>query len=309
MTKKLSTIISSSLAFLTISYGGSLRAEAEPVVAEPVAEMPHSFASRISVEVTGAGDPVVLVPGLASSADVWDKTVEQLAATHEVHTVQIGGFAGAPSGDNASEGALEAVVDELAAYIEAKGLEQPALIGHSMGGLISLMIAEQHPDLPGRLMSVDSLPYYAVMMMPGATVEAMQPMANNMYNQVSGMTDEQFDAMQARGIPGLVASPDGQKAVTTWSADSDKDVIARFTHALLTTDARDGLSQIKVPVTVVYAYNADMGVSQNVIGDMWASNYEGLEGVELRPVTGSRHFIMFDRPEAFAAEVEAFLAN
>lgn len=309
MTKKLSTTISASLAFLTIAYGGATRADATPVVAEPAIEASQSLVQRISVEVTGEGAPVILIPGLASSADVWDRTVEQLSATHEVHTVQVGGFAGAPSGDNAGEGALAAVVDELAAYIEAEGLEQPALIGHSMGGLISLMIAEQYPDLPGKVMSVDSLPYYAVMMMPGATVEAMQPMANNMYNQVVGMSDEQFDAMQARGIPGLVASPEGQKVVTEWSASSDKDVVARFTQALLTTDARDGLAQIKAPVTVVYAYNADMGVSQSVIGDMWASNYEGLEGVELRPVTGSRHFIMFDRPEAFAAEVAAFLTN
>jgi len=83
---------------------------------------------------------VVLIPGLASSKAVWDGEAKLLAPNYRLHVVQIDGFAGAPAGPNATGAFLVPVVEELHAYIVATKIH-PAVMGHSLGGLISLELA------------------------------------------------------------------------------------------------------------------------------------------------------------------------
>ena len=87
--------------------------------------------------MAGAAD-VILIPGLASSREVWRATADRLKATHRVHLVQLAGFAGEPwtHGDGAF---VQPAVDELARY--AATLNRPAVIGHSMGGMTGVMLA------------------------------------------------------------------------------------------------------------------------------------------------------------------------
>ncbi|WP_426037211.1 alpha/beta fold hydrolase [Brevundimonas sp. DC300-4] len=106
------------------------QAHAEPAGASQTAP----FASdRLSVEVFGSGPDVILIPGLASSREVWRPLATRLAATHRVHLVQLAGFAGEPW--NHGDGPfVTPEVEELARYIAVLGLDHPAVIGHSMGG-------------------------------------------------------------------------------------------------------------------------------------------------------------------------------
>ncbi|MBX4159128.1 hypothetical protein K4A07_18570, partial [Lactiplantibacillus plantarum] len=71
---------------------------------------------RLSVEVVGQGPDVILVPGLASSREVWRATADWLKAAHRVHLVQLAGFAGEAwtQGDGAF---VQPEVQELARYI------------------------------------------------------------------------------------------------------------------------------------------------------------------------------------------------
>ncbi len=55
------------------------------------------------------------------------------------------GFAGAPAGANTSGPIIQPTVDEIDAYIRSANLHRPAVIGHSLGGLMGLMLAKQHP--------------------------------------------------------------------------------------------------------------------------------------------------------------------
>ena len=50
---------------------------------------------------------------------------------------------------------------ELLAYIEAKQLQQPVLIGHSLGGFLAFALASKAPEKIGPIVSVDGLPYLA----------------------------------------------------------------------------------------------------------------------------------------------------
>ncbi|MDP2115873.1 MAG: alpha/beta fold hydrolase, partial [Brevundimonas sp.] len=166
-------LVSASL-LVAGSVALAVRAEAAPVPAVAQA----AFASdRLSVEVVGSGPDVILIPGFASSREVWRSEAERLKATHRVHLVQLAGFAGEPwaHGDGPF---MQPMADELVRYVREAGLERPAIIGHSMGGMTGLLLAQQHPDLVGRVMSVDSLPFFSAMFGPQVTAEAARPFAD-----------------------------------------------------------------------------------------------------------------------------------
>ena len=158
--------------------------------------------ARFSVEVVGQGPDVILIPGLSSSRAVWADTAARLKATHRVHLVQVRGF-GETAGVNASGPVLQPLVDELAVYIRAARLDRPAIIGHSMGGLAALMLAADHPALPGKLMVVDALPFIGPLF--GApSVEAIRPQADVMRAM-----------LLARCAPGADGPPPGASSPTT----------------------------------------------------------------------------------------------
>ena len=276
-------------------FGGN-HAQAAPAVSD-----------RIAVTVSGQGPDVVLIPGLASSGAVWDDTVKQLSGRYRVHVVQVAGFAGAPVAGNAEGPVLEPLVEAVDGYIKSARLKSPAVIGHSMGGLTGLMLARRHPEALGRLMIVDSLPFYAVLFSPAATVETVRPQAVAMRDSMTTMSPETFAAQQAMTMPRLVKSPEGLKSALAWSKASAQSVVARAFHDVLTTDMRGELAAVKTPTTLLYPFDAVMGAPQAQIDQTYGGAYAALPGVRLERVDGALHFIMLDQPEAFAAAVERFL--
>ncbi|HEU0135611.1 MAG TPA: alpha/beta hydrolase, partial [Allosphingosinicella sp.] len=113
--------------------------------------------TRISVEVRGSGPDVILIPGLASSRGIWNGTVAAVPG-YRYHLVQVAGFAGTPSAGNGTGPVAASVAAEVARYIASGRLNRPAIVGHSMGGSIAMMVGARHPGSVGKVMVVDMLP-------------------------------------------------------------------------------------------------------------------------------------------------------
>jgi pimeloyl-ACP methyl ester carboxylesterase len=256
-----------------------------PIAANPAAD-------RMTVTVVGQGPDVILIPGLASSGAVWDATVKQLSATHRVHVVQVAGFAGAPVGGNADGAVVGPLVEAVDGYIKAKGLKSPAVIGHSLGGFTGLLLAQRHPESIGRLMIVDSLPFFSLLFSPAATPEMVRPQAVQMRDATAAMSPEAFAGQQAMGAPRFVKSAEGQKQVIAWGGASSPSVVGRAMYDLLVTDARGDLAKVKAPTA------ADR---------LFVDAYAGLPGLKATRIDDARHFIMLDQPQAFAQAVADFL--
>jgi pimeloyl-[acyl-carrier protein] methyl ester esterase len=263
--------------------------------------------TRFSVEVSGQGPDVILIPGLASSRDVWRATAKQLEGRYRVHLVQVAGFAGAAPSGNAEGAVVGPLADELVAYIAEQRLDHPAIIGHSMGGFTALLIAARHPDAVGRVMVVDALPFFSVLISPTATAATITPQAAMFRDAVLNQSPEAFATGQERTMATLVKTPEARPGPLAWSLASDRGVVARATYDVMTSDLRPELPAITAPVTVVYARDPAMGFFFGIVDQVYATNYAGLTGVRLRPVEGAFHFVMLDQPAAFATEVEAFL--
>jgi pimeloyl-[acyl-carrier protein] methyl ester esterase len=303
-TLRLLTLVSAA----ALAAGGALlaaQARAEPAAASA----PAPFVSdRLSVEVTGSGPDVVLIPGFGCSREVWRAEADRLKATHRVHLVQLAGFAGEPwtHGDGPF---VQPAVDELARYIREQGLTAPAIVGHSMGGLSALMLAQQHPDLVGRVMTVDSLPFFSAMFGPQVTVEAARPFAERAAAGILAADEASFRAGQAQSAAGLARDPATRERMVEWSLAGDRRAMAAAIREVMLTDARPGLAAMTTPVWAPYASDADGGAPAAMADAVWTREYASLPNVRLIRVDGSRHFIMADQPARFAELMDQFLAD
>lgn len=276
----------------------------EPV--QPFSRTVPAYADRLSVEVLGTGPDVILIPGFGSSREVWRATADHLKSTHRVHLVQYAGFAGEPwtHGDGPF---LEPAIEALAAYVTAAGLERPAVIGHSMGGLSALILAQRHPGAVGRIMAVDNLPFFSALFGPRMTAEAARPFAEQAAATMLNPDEAAFRAGQQQAAMGLARDMATRAAMVEWTEASDRQALASAIRDVMTTDIRPGLAAMTTPVTALYAADADGGAPAAMADGLWMREYAGLAGVRLIRVDDSRHFIMADQPAGFAALVDDFL--
>lgn len=273
---------------------------------QPQAASTTFTSDRLSVEVIGSGPDVILIPGLASSREVWRPLATRLSATYRVHLVQLSGFAGEPwsHGDGPF---VAPEVAELARYIQTANLDHPAVIGHSLGGFSGLLLAQQHPELVGRLLTVDSLPFYSALFGPQVTAEQARPFADQAVAGILAADDATFATQQTQTAVGLVRDPATRVAVLDWSMKSDRHALAAALKDVMTTDARPDLAAMNTPVTALYASDADGGAPAAGADVIWTREYAALPGVKLIRVDGTRHFIMADQPARFDALVDDFL--
>ena len=264
---------------------------------------------RISVATEGKGSDVVLIHGLNSSPRVWRELIAA-QPNHRYHLVQIAGFAGRPSGANAGGTVSAPVADEVARYIAANGLNKPAVIGHSMGGTIGLMLAARHPESLSKLMVVDMVPFLGTLFgPPGTTAQSVKPVADGWLAQSRAAAPEARRARAEASLNGMIDTVAMRAGAMDDSLGSDPDVSARAMHELIVTDLTPELARITVPTTVLYITPKAPGLTDEKIDGLYKMAYTPLKGAKLKRIPASAHFIMWDQPAVFQAEVKSFLGD
>lgn len=306
MTRRLRLRLAVAALAPALLVGAPAASAAAPAPA-PVVRMDH-----ISITAMGKDDPVILIPGLASPRAVWDGIAPELARTHHVILVQVNGFGGDDPGANLQPGVLNGVVRDLDAYLTAHKLTGAPVIGHSLGGLVGMMLAKAHPADVGKLMIVDSLPYFAVLMAPPGvdpTPAMVEPQAKAMRDAIAASYGKPADAAAITAQANRLArKPASVEKLKTWMASADPRVTAEALYEDLTTDLRPDLGSIATPITLVYPWNAD-GPTKAMADPFYRKQYAAAPHITYVDVGDSAHFIMLDQPEKFAAAVAAFLGS
>jgi pimeloyl-ACP methyl ester carboxylesterase len=271
------------------------------------------FASgRFHVRLSGReGAPdLVLIPGHSSSPHVFDDLAETLGDRYRVHALHVQGFAGAPVEDNAQGPVVGPVAEDLARYIAENGLGRPPVIGHSMGGTIAMMLAARHPDSVGRLMVVDMLPFTGALLVPpgsSPTVESVTPIADRLGTGLAASPRDAYVTLATTAINGMINTEARREAALADMRATDQQMAARVYRELLLTDLRPELPRIRVPTTVLYVASNQPGMTAETTDQVFRAQFANLPRAELKRIDDSAHFIMYDQPERFAAEVNAFL--
>ncbi len=302
MTPATKARIIAALAFPLLLHGQQLHAA--PSAAETATATAPAEERMAHISVTTIGDkgtPVILIPGLASPRAVWDGIAPDLAKTHRVYLVQVNGFGGDAAGENGKPGVLEGVAADLDGYIRKHNIKDAAIIGHSIGGLLAMMMGARYPASTGRVMVVDALPFFSLLFDPAMTVDMVRPFAEQARAKTLATP---LPTAPVTADPGGIWSitPEGRIKIANWSAKAAPAATAHALYEAMTTDVRPALGKITAkPFIVLYATGA--GPRAKMI---WENGYAG-SPAKLVPIADSWHFIMLDQPTAFHAAVTDFL--
>lgn len=289
--------------------------EASGRPAPAIAPQARFTSSRIVVEVRQPPDgqslqpvgDVILIPGLASTALVWEPVAERLSRTHRVHLVSVRGFGELGAGDNGRGLVAAPVAAEVARYIRARGLRDPAVIGHSMGGQIALRLAPDPGIDLGRVMVVDAAPFFPSLVDDRATGQDLEPIAAVAYQAVLFLGD---DALARQPwAEGMGSTAGALEAWVGWQG-GDARVLAQSLYEVMTVDLRPNLARIDAPVTVVYGWSRREDSPRYQLQSSWSQAYRGLRRpARLVPIEGAEHMVMIDQPARFMAAVDEFLGQ
>ena len=259
--------------------------------------------TAFAVKVTGTGRPVILIPGLACSGSVWDGTVAHLGGKVQTHVVTLAGFAGQPA---IPAPFMATVHDQLVEYIKANKLAHPIVIGHSLGGVMALWLAETDPEVAA-VIDVDGLPFLAAMTDDAITVDKAKEGAAQMQQQIASMPAGALPKMMRQFMTSMITSPKDLENVMVDVEKSDAATIGQAFYDLFTLDLRPQLATIKVPLLVVAA--GDNGEHSDTTPAAWHKQIDAIPHVDLEVVASAKHFVMLDTPDRFYALVDGFLAK
>jgi pimeloyl-ACP methyl ester carboxylesterase len=283
-----------AVAIVVANLSGNARAQSAP--------------NAFKVEVIGKGGkgaPMILIPGLTSSGEVWKETVSKFSDRYECHVLTLAGFAGvAPM----AEPSLATVTKQIVEYIDAKKFVKPVVVGHSLGGFLALSIASEFPDKLGRIIIVDSLPALGAVQMPDITPEQLKSMAARMRDASKTQDAEAFAAQQKRSVQGMVTKSEDVERVMAWGRASDKTTVLNAMHDIMATDLRADIAKIKVPALILgswYAYK-DF-TTRAAVETTFKTQYQKLNGATIALSDTGLHFLMYDDPQWMFAQMEKFL--
>jgi pimeloyl-ACP methyl ester carboxylesterase len=243
---------------------------------------------------TGGDKPaVVLAHGFSDSGLCWTPVAEALSADYDVIMIDARGhgLSEAP----ASSYCVKAMGADLAGLIEALGLEMPAVIGHSMGGLATMMAVADHPELIRRAILEDA----------GIHDFPIAQSAGDHFAWIEELKRQGRDAVIALGRQ---QSPNWSEAELEPWADA-KLRLSPNALSFVPADRepwRDIARRIQRPMLVIRADN-DKGASVTPAEAAEASRINPL--IETVYVPGAGHNVRRENYTAFMAAIRAFLAQ
>jgi N-formylmaleamate deformylase len=265
-------------------------------------------ARTFTVTRTGSGPALVFVPGLGTSGEVWQGTVAHLSSGHACHVLDLAGFAGAPA--VASPSFLDAVRDDLVAYVREQKLDRPVLVGHSLGAVIAFSAAVGVPELFGGVVAVDGVPFLPALLDPSATTEAMKPRTAGIRQYYASMSREQLEAGTRAAAAHMVREPAQLDRIVAWTGRSDPATLGQALSEAMTTDLRAAVAGVRVPTLMVAAGAdaADAGARAAIVA-AYERQVQAIPRHRVVLAEKARHFVMLDDPEFLYGEVDGFLAE
>ena len=258
-----------------------------------------------------AGPLVILIPGMSTPGESWDEQVEALKGQHRLLVVHTRGFEGERGTANEQDGALEGIVADLSADLKARGLGPATLVGHSMGGLVAMMFGLAHPDQASRLLIVDSLPWFATIFGGDISMEQARVRADSMREMMvkgAEMMREMGKTGTAKdnGALDMSVKAEHRIRIGNWAMRAEPLAVAQLVHEDIMTDLRADIADLKMPVTVLHMANGDYA---EMARTRYATDYAALKQTRLVPIDGTGHFIHFDHPALFRAELAHLISK
>lgn len=249
----------------------------------------------VHYEVYGRGKPVILLHGWLGSWGLWQETMAYLAGSYRTYALDFWGFG--ESGKKRATYAVQDFVSLVDQFMEQLGIARAPLVGHSMGGTVSLLVAKQYPERVGKVVVAGS-PIVGSSLAMLLKLAGYRPVAFLLFNLMGPFrawmkyyysrricTDPRFPDMMDRDL-----------------SRTTLESFLRSIASLRRTDLRPFLNQIKIPAMGFY------GDRDKVVHPLqWQPMQQGMPQARIERFPNAGHFMMLEEPGPFGQKLKDFL--
>ena len=245
-------------------------------------------------EVFGRGRPVILLHGWLGSWGLWQETMTYLGQSYRTYALDFWGFG--ESGTKRNTYLVQDFISLVDQFMEQMGIQRAPLVGHSMGGTVSLSMAIQHPERTAKVVVIGSPISGSSLAFP-LKLAGMRPIAWLLFSLFPV-----FRAAMRVASPFISRDP---RFPDMMDRDLSKTTLESFLVSIASlrrTDLRPDLHKIQVPVMGMY------GDRDNIVHPKQGLPLrQGVKNAHIEQYKNAGHFIMLDEPKDFMAKLKEFL--
>lgn len=245
-------------------------------------------------EVYGRGQPVILLHGWLGSWALWQDTMSYLGAYYRTYALDFWGFG--ESGKKRESYTVQDFVSLVDQFMDRLGIERAPLVGHSMGGTVSLSVAVQYPRRVSKVVVVGS-PIVGSSLSVLLKLLGLRPIAVILFNMMWAFR------MGMRVYSPLICRDPRFPAMM--DKDLNRCTVESFLRSIASlhkTDLRPILPQVTIPAMGMYG-DKDIIVSPT----QWQPMLQGIPHARIEQFPKAGHFIMLDDSNPFMNKLKEFL--
>ena len=245
----------------------------------------------VHYEVFGHGRPVVFLHGWLGSWRYWFPTMERVAENFRTYSFDFWGF-----GESRRKSTYESIQnysDQVIRFLDELGIDRCLLVGHSMGGMVALKTAINHPKRISRVAAVGA------------------PIVGDSLSWLLKLTDRPLFADAFARVPAFrrfmfhwfLGEADDQHVheILDDSVKSSSTTLRNAVGSMWRTDLRPELSRLTVPSLIVH------GGRDEIVHPNQADLFDNVSSAEVVVMPESRHFPFLDEAELFNELLLRFL--
>ncbi len=248
----------------------------------------------VHYEVYGRGRPVILLHGWLGSWGLWQETMSYLGRYYRTYALDFWGFG--ESGKKRETYAVQDFVSLVDQFMDRLGIAEAPLVGHSMGGTVSLSVAIQYPARVRKVVIIGSPIVGSSLAFP-LKLAGYRFIAFMLFNMMWA-----FRATMKVASPFICADPLFPEMMDRDLSSTTVESFLRSIASLRRTDLRPMLSQVKIPVMGMF------GDRDNIVNPrQWQPLLAGVPHAQIVRWERAQHFIMLDTPQDFMEKLKSFL--
>lgn len=268
--------------------------------------------ASLNVIEAGSGQPLIMIPGWSQSAAEYARNIDELAKSRRVIALDMRSHGESPNAPGGHR--IQRLAKDLRETINVLGLEQVDVLGHSMGSSIIWSYLDLYgEDRLRRLVIVDQAPMVAAL--PGWDEETRKTYGCLLpdVQSVAGFCDAVRTTGTVEGTMGIIrgmftgAMPEEDlRWIAAENLKMPREAAADllFDHCL--NDWRDVIMATRLPSLVIGGRKSIFSAESQ---EWIASVNPNAKASIFEEHEGGGHFMFFENPRRFNAEVSAFLSS
>lgn len=241
----------------------------------------------VHYEVIGRGQPVLFLHGWLGSWRYWFPTMDYIARQQHFRTYSFDFWGFGESLRQNTPESIQAYSDQVIRFIDELGIDRVMLVGHSMGGMVALKTALNHPDRIAR-MAVVGAPVSGDSLMTLLRI-VDRPKVAELFVRVPWVRRIMF----RRFLGDMKNLANHGQEVLLDTEKSTAQTLHRSVHSMVRTDLRLELPKLNVPTLVVH------GGRDEIVPAKQADLYDRVKTAEVVLMPESRHFPFLDEADLF----------